>query len=340
MTSNEKGKKYLILTCDTEALPKEATEAHVERLIWGQFPEAPAEAGIGLMMDLADQFGAKITFFLDVLERLAYGGEIDQVARNILHRGHDLQLHLHIEFLSPNFWNSLGYQHPTWAMNLFDLQAARFLLDYGIGLFREMAGVSPLAYRAGAFRYNSFILQALGEFGIPLSFQYYPSTALKQNYPYGFDAGPLPIFRWSNGIIEVPCGVYETPHPRRSAPRYIGFEFQQLTSMERFRNIMERCWANGPEFNVLVMVLHSWSFLGRNEAGQFTWQGDGRAKFFREILASLPSDVEVISASNLLQKVRMGEIQPAFEMPLPVAGTDGICLFPLPKASTPKQVAA
>ena len=55
-----------------------------------------------------------------------------------------------------------------------------------------------------------FIIKALRECAIPLSFQYYPSTARKPSFPHGFDAGILPIFRWSNGVIEVPVGVYQT----------------------------------------------------------------------------------------------------------------------------------
>src|SRR5262249_14355306 len=137
-------------------------------------------------------------------EHFMYGAETDRAARSILERGHDLQMHMHIEFLPPDFWASQGYQRVTWAMNLFNDQAARVVMECGIELFERMAGHKPLAYRAGAFRYNMSILRALGEFQIPLSFQYYPATALKSSFPHGFDAGILPVFRWSNGVVEIP----------------------------------------------------------------------------------------------------------------------------------------
>jgi hypothetical protein len=185
--------KYLILTCDTEALPSAATEDHVDRLIWGRFPGQHSGAGIGLMMDVADETGVKISFFFDVFERLKYGQEIDYAARYIVDRGHDLQLHLHIEFLTPEFWQAQGCYPVTWAMNLFDYRSATRLLEYGIDLFEQMSGRRPVAYRGGAFRYNSNILKALHDLGVPLSFHYYPSTIHMPTYLYGFDAGALPI---------------------------------------------------------------------------------------------------------------------------------------------------
>ena len=64
--------KFLILTCDSEALPIQAPAHQVHRLIWGRFPEAPYEAGISKMMDVADEVGVKMVFFHEVLEKLKY----------------------------------------------------------------------------------------------------------------------------------------------------------------------------------------------------------------------------------------------------------------------------
>ena len=187
--SADKREKRLIISCDSEALPSAAPENHVDRLIWGKFPDAPYEAGIGKLMDIADEFGAKIVFFHDVLETLAYGEETARAATYILDRGHDLQMHAHIEFLPPNFWGRLGVRRPSWAMNCFDEQAAHYLVECSIGLFERMAGRKPVAYRSGAFRYNMSIIKALGDYGIPFSFNYFPETVYKARFPHGFDAG-------------------------------------------------------------------------------------------------------------------------------------------------------
>ena len=54
-------------------------------------------------MDVADEVGVKMVFFHEVLEKLKYGEEITRVARYIIDRGHDLQLHTHVEG-----WNQIS----------------------------------------------------------------------------------------------------------------------------------------------------------------------------------------------------------------------------------------
>lgn len=319
-------KRYLALTCDVEALPMEAPNNHVDRLIWGKFPGVRFGAGIGLMMDIADEFGFKITFFLDVVERHAYGAAIEEVAHAIQERGHDLQLHLHVEFLNNSFWNKLGYLAPTWAMNLFDDTAAQLAIDYAVKTFVSMAGVRPLAYRPGAFRYNQSILRALSAAGIKLAYQYYPATHHLKSYPHGPDLGPMPVFRWSNGIVEIPMGCVENEQPRTH--RYTGF----ATIMKENKALayMRRFYAMGPEFNTLVLLLHSWSFLSRNEERIFEWKDKSPMKEFHGFLAHLPSNVEVVTAPQLLEKVEQGQIVPALDMPLCVAGNEALHLYKTP----------
>jgi hypothetical protein len=327
--------KYLILTCDSEALPNAAADHHMQRLMWGHFPDAPYDAGIGKLMDIAEEFGAKIVFFHDVMECLLYGEETKRAAGCILERGHELQLHIHVEFLPERFWENLGFKPPRWAMNLYDDITAQFVLEYGIEMFRQMAGSKPLAYRAGAFRYNASVIRALGKCGVPLSFQYEPSSALKPSFPHGFDAGILPVFRWSNGVVEVPVGVYENPHPRRGLPRYKTFELQELLGgIQQARVMMEHFWHRGPEYNVYVLLLHSWSLLHRDASNHCVWKDDSRVRLFRELLANLPSDVRVISATELQRLITMRDLVPAFDLPLQVAGTEGI---PLARFNRPDE---
>ncbi|MEN6626036.1 MAG: hypothetical protein ABFD69_07415 [Candidatus Sumerlaeia bacterium] len=317
-------KRYLSLTCDVEALPAEATSNHVDRLIWCRYPGVPFGAGIDLMMDIADEFGAKITFFLDVCERHAYGSAIDEAARMIQERGHDLQLHLHIEFLNP-YWQELGYKPPTWAMNQFNEEAAQLAIDHAVETFVEMAGVRPIAYRGGAFRYNQSILRALKAQDIKLSYQYYPLTCHLNAYPYGCDAGVLPVFRWSNGLHEIPMGCLKH---NQSSFHYNGFS--RIMDPKHALHFMRQFYGLGPRFNTLVMLLHSWSFLVRNENRVLEWKDKSLINAFREFLASLPPDVETVTAPQLLRKIELGEIEPAFEMPLCVAGTEALRLLPAP----------
>ncbi|MFC1734504.1 methyltransferase domain-containing protein [Candidatus Hydrogenedentota bacterium] len=309
--------KYLVLTCDVEALPDCVATDHVDRLIWGRFPGMEKEAGIGLMMDIADEFGVAITFFLDVHERHLYGDKIDEVGKYILQRGHDLQLHAHPTILPDSFWLEKGYAPPTWANTLYDLTASRLAIGDAVKSFKEIAGSSPLSYRAGAYRYNVNELRALKEAGIRLTSNYYPFTSEKPTWAYGYAEGLLPVFAWDNGLIEVPVGTV------RDAKRdkYIGFGYHNFKTAKKMLRYMDEFWKIGPDRNVLVLVLHSWAFLYRKRSGHFVYKNERNTQRFRDFLSRMPEDVTVISLEGLLQRIDAGEIIPEMEKPIAVAGT-------------------
>jgi SAM-dependent methyltransferase len=58
-------------------------------------------------------------------------------------------------------------------------------------------------------------------------------------------------------------------------------------------------------------------------------------KFFREFLEAMPPDVQIITATELLTRIAQQEVAPAFELPIQVAGTDGIPLMPLSQPKPP-----
>lgn len=52
--------RYALITVDTEALPKRASEDHVSRLMWGKHEKGTA--GVREMCSIGDEFGAKHVF--------------------------------------------------------------------------------------------------------------------------------------------------------------------------------------------------------------------------------------------------------------------------------------
>ena len=56
-------KPKLIVTVDTEAFSLRAPDNYIKTLVYGHIDGE--EWGIGRMMDIADKYGVKITFFLD-----------------------------------------------------------------------------------------------------------------------------------------------------------------------------------------------------------------------------------------------------------------------------------
>jgi hypothetical protein len=76
--------------------------------IWGRFKNQPRDLGIGLIMDVVERYGLKATFFTEALGAGYFGeGGLAEVCREILGRGHDVQLHCHPIQRRPD-WKTRG----------------------------------------------------------------------------------------------------------------------------------------------------------------------------------------------------------------------------------------
>lgn len=62
-----------------------------------------------------------------------------------------------------------------------------------------MGGKAAVAFRRGAFRYNQAVLEAMIENRLRLSFNYNIRSTHQFNHERNRG-----VFRWSNGIIEIP----------------------------------------------------------------------------------------------------------------------------------------
>ncbi len=318
--------KYLVLTCDTEAHASLADGDHVDRLIWGRHRGLPYAAGIELMMSIVESHDGRISFFLDVCERERYGEKIDQVARAILDRGHDVQLHLHAEYVTDEFWCQLGVRRPTWGMHQYDVKAADAIIGFAVDHYVALTGERPMAYRAGSYRFNRSILQALATHRIPISSQYYPLCKYKFTYPHGCDLGPIPLSCWSNGVIEAPVGCVPKLVPDPTEP-YNGFEFHHLQTCDAALTFIDRFCNLGPEFQVLVMVLHSWDFFDKSADGQYVWKDKSRVRLLDSMLGSLPHSMKILTMKELARKIESGEVRPVYDLPIDLAGMETIPLI-------------
>jgi len=95
----------VFITVDTEHsiggafMRKDARPVGNDRRVWGRI--GTKVYGIPLIMDIADSFGLKLTFFVEVLNKYFFGeNESREVCEYILKRGHDVQLHLHPNYLN------------------------------------------------------------------------------------------------------------------------------------------------------------------------------------------------------------------------------------------------
>ncbi|MAK26005.1 MAG: hypothetical protein CMA02_01880, partial [Euryarchaeota archaeon] len=314
--------RYLIITVDTEAQPPRQSEDHVGKLIYGR--TEVGDLGITEMMDIADSNEKKITFFVDIMAELVYPGEISQVCKEIYGKGHDVQLHAHPEFVPSDFWKDRGIEREG-SMNLWNLKQSRSCIRWMVEKMSEWGIEGPVAIRGGGYRYNSNILIASEENGINLDFNYYhlhrkiPLTEKVQPQP--FNIGNLPMFSWSNGVIEVPVSTirmeedFAKSGSRKRLDEY--FIRDNADSInELFDAYFKEC--KGPQ--VLVMVLHSWSFLGFDDkTGFYEYQGLEKRDSFEKFLQNLPDDIEVITAKKLSEMISDNKIRTKVSVDVDIA---------------------
>jgi hypothetical protein len=298
----ENFKKHLIITIDVEAGPHLQSADHVDRLIWGKFGDQ--ELGIGRMMEIAERYGCKLTFFLDYCETLQYPGAFEKVSRYISEHGHDIQLHAHTQFLTEAFWKQRGLRPFYSGLDQYSKEHAAALMGFLADCALNSAGKPAIAFRGGAFRYNRAVLDAMTQFGIGLSFNYNIKTPWQVN-----NERNRGIFRWSNGVVEVPMSYINLRNKMRE------FEFSSTSSIDFSDQALVRDYTGQffSEFGssaVLVMLLHSWSFLYREKKGQsgfyYECKGPGLAQIFEQFLASLGNDIRVITASELHALIKDG----------------------------------
>ncbi len=140
------------------------SRANFDRTIACRSPRG--DAGICYQMDIFDRFGLTAVFFVDPIPALVWGQEaIDAIVQPILARGHEVQLHLHSEWLEFAQDNPLGERT---AGNIKDLQQAdqQTLLEMGVQILQRAGAPRPIAFRAGNYGANDDTLRALAALDI------------------------------------------------------------------------------------------------------------------------------------------------------------------------------
>lgn len=158
----------LLITVDTElsALLHQrglSLDDNVRSSIWG---EAKGGAyGIGWQMSQLEQHGLKGVFFLDPMPALVHGPEfLKPVVAAIAGRGHEVQLHIHSEWLAFAARSPVGGRTGR-NIGDFALDDQLILLDMG-RKWLEAAGAPRIsAFRAGNFGANDDTLRALAQLG-------------------------------------------------------------------------------------------------------------------------------------------------------------------------------
>jgi hypothetical protein len=196
--------------------------------------------GIGWQMDRMDTHGLKGVFFVDPMPALVHGeGLIADIVGPIVARGHDVQLHIHTE------WLEWAKQSPVGG------RQGRFVADFAradqLVLFRlardliERAGAPrPIAFRAGNYGDSSVNADYLG-------------GACRVDL--GLDRH-MPVRH--RGVIELPVsGLYDRPGHFRPA---------QICALSAWEMTAALRHAARARHSVFTIVTHSFEMLSRDRS--------------------------------------------------------------------------
>jgi len=223
-----------------------------EKRVWGKIGDKVF--GIPLMMDIAETFDIRLTFFVEVMNKYYFGeGESKKICEYIMNRGHDVQLHLHPNYLNFTLNNPLEKTYSD-LIGTYDSEKQIELVQEGIEMLIQNGVPRPVAFRAGCFGANDETLRVLKAAGLFIDSSYNKAyvgdTCLLDNEA-------INDLTFLNEIWEFPITSFVEStkvRAKRFKPLDVnGVGFQEMKS------VLNQAEENGPR-NITI-ILHSFSFL-------------------------------------------------------------------------------
>lgn len=257
---------------------------------------AAGAVGVGYQMDVFDRHGLKAVFFVDPLPALLWGvAAIADVVGPIVARGHDVQLHLHTEWLAQaGAANPLGTRGGD-NIKDFCLDEQVRLLDHARALLVMAGAPAPVAFRAGNYGANDDTLRALAMLGMRYETSHCPGIA---GSLCAIGLGPedrAPVERL--GVVEVPIGCI--------AARGGGLRHAQLTALsaQEILAAIAHCRLTG--IDAFTLVSHSFELLSRDRS-RINQIVKRRFETFCAVLGDLPDATTATYADDPPQPLQPG----------------------------------
>lgn len=247
----------VLITCDTELSAGlhqrgASLDENVRSSIHGEVPAG--RFGIGWQMDRMEEHGLRGVFFVDPMPALVYGRAfLDDIVGTILKRGHEVQLHVHTEWLE---WAPDSPVGGRLAQYIGDFEAddQETLLSYGTEALIAAGAPRPTAFRAGNYGADERTLAVLARLGFTWD----------SSFNAAFHGKPcrigLPIETQTavkrSGLIELPIGaIHDRPGSVRAA------QICALSTREMGAALRHAIEDERPAF---VIVNHSFEMLSRD----------------------------------------------------------------------------
>ena len=250
----------IYVTIDTEysaglyqSLGKHARVENFARSIGCETPGGGV--GISYQMDVFERHGLKGVFFVDPMPAMVWGREaIADIVGPIVERGHDVQLHLHAEWLAlAGEANPLGNRTGR-NMADFDLEDQATLIDYARDVLVAAGAPAPVAFRAGNYGANDDTLRALAQLGIRYETSHCPGITKGE---CAIQLGPDDRHVMEHcGVVQVPIGCIEDIGG--------GLRHAQLTALSSSEIIAAARHAHEQGIASFTLVSHSFELLSRD----------------------------------------------------------------------------
>ena len=252
------------ITIDTEyssgfAARSGGTEraANFARSISCETPEGAV--GVAYQLDVFDTHGLKAVYFVDPMPALLWGvAAIEDVVGPIVARGHDVQLHLHTEWLALAGPGS-GMPKPLGSNSGMNLKDFAFedqcrLIARASALLIAAGAPAPVAFRAGNYGANDDTLRAAAECRLRYDTSHCPGIAgsLCDISLGRQDRQPL----HHAGVIEVPIGCIAGLGGR--------LRHAQVTALTAGEVLAAIRHARREGTQSFTLVSHSFELLSRN----------------------------------------------------------------------------
>lgn len=210
--------------------------------------------GIHYQMDVFDRYGLKGVFFVDPMPALVWGSEaVSRLVQPILERGHDIQLHLHTEWLEFAVRSPVGSAR---GRNLSDFSLADQLrlIEYGASQLIAAGVPEPVAFRAGNYGANDDTLRALAQHGFTFDTSFTPGLA-DSECGISLEASDLLPVRHQD-MWEFPVGAIASRGNTSRHAQLTALSFWELEAAIRH--------AAATDWPAFVLVSHSFEMMNRD----------------------------------------------------------------------------
>jgi len=248
----------VFLTIDAEfwwqtTTPSTPVSADIQRDIYGH--TARGEYGLRYQIDRLNHYGLRATYFVESLSPCVVGLEpLRDIVHTIRDGGHDIQLHLHPEWIAQRPCSNLPEYRGS-HLRQYTLPEQTALIARALANLRTAGADSPTAFRAGNWGANLDTLRALASLGII----YDSSHNIRYSARHFASHRPLVQPLAIDGVYEVPVSAFRVwPHAFRPA-HLNGCSTAELCSA------LWQAWRGG--WSTFVIVTHTFELLDSRRTG-------------------------------------------------------------------------